>query len=207
VINTPPSSKSSKETALKRSQRSKPLLRAPDHQYSQKCQKLPEPRIPRVPPCTSFLALERLTGCKFVQRDFVSRGVFLQQCNDTTHCWPCSFTTHSTWSRLRRGHGVSDVDMESLTWTTCRSAVARRVQRRQWSTHDRAVTVAWANSAEMQNEKYHLFPKEFPDPPSKPNRIHLQRPCWAVYVMLYVPPFPNERTCCPASHVHQLKHL
>ena len=50
VINTPPSSKVPQMRARPRSQSSKPLLRAPDHQYSQKCQKCPEPRIPRVPP-------------------------------------------------------------------------------------------------------------------------------------------------------------
>ena len=50
VINTPPSSKVPQMRARPRSQSSKLLLRAPDHQYSQKCQKCPETRTPRVPP-------------------------------------------------------------------------------------------------------------------------------------------------------------
>ncbi len=50
VINTPHSQKFLKREYSKGSQSSKPLLRGPDHQYSQKRQKFAEPRIPRVPP-------------------------------------------------------------------------------------------------------------------------------------------------------------
>ena len=50
VITTPHSQKFLKREYSKGSQSSKPLLRGPDHQYSQKRQKFAEPRIPRVPP-------------------------------------------------------------------------------------------------------------------------------------------------------------